>query len=76
MVVARQHGRAPPPAQGGLTVPPRTGPRPDVLARLAEGVPAPQPTRMASPRARLLGVCLCLVTAVTVVIAVAVAGAP
>jgi hypothetical protein len=55
---------------------PHGGPRPDVLARLAEGVPAPQPRHASSRSARLLGVALCIITAATVVVAVAVAGAP
>lgn len=52
------------------------GPRPEVLARLAEGVPAAEQQRSGSPRARLLGIALCVVTAATVVLAIAVAGAP
>lgn len=52
------------------------GPRPEVLARLAEGVPVAQQERAGSPRARLLGVALCGLTAAAVVLAVVVVGAP
>ena len=52
------------------------GPRPEVLARLAEGVPVAPREQAVSPRARLLGIALCVVTAATVVLAIAVAGAP
>lgn len=52
------------------------GPRPDVLARLAEGLPVAEHERASSPRARLLGIGLCVLTAVAVVLAIAVAGTP
>lgn len=58
-----------------MTTSPR-GPRPEVLARLAEGVPVAEQERAGSARARVLGIALCVITAATVVLAIAVAGAP
>lgn len=52
------------------------GPRPEVLARLAEGVPAEQQHHVVSRRARALGWALCVVTAATVLVAIVTAGAP
>ena len=52
------------------------GPRPEVLARLADGVPAGEPRTVRSARARALGLALCAATAVAVLVAVIAVGYP
>ena len=52
------------------------GPRPEVLARLADGVPAGEPRTVRSPRARAVGVAVCAVTAAAVLVAVIAVGYP
>ncbi len=54
----------------------RTGPLPDVLARLAEGVDAPQPEHARSAVARSLGIALCAITAAVVLVAILAVGYP
>jgi hypothetical protein len=52
------------------------GPRPEVLARLADGVPAGDRRIVRSARARALGIAICAVTAVAVLGAVVAVGYP
>ena len=52
------------------------GPLPDVLARLAEGVPAPEPRGRATRASRIAGVALCVITFGVVVASIIMAGAP
>ena len=51
-------------------------PRPEVLARLAEGVPAGNRRVVRSARARTVGIAICAVTAVAVLGAVVAVGYP
>ncbi|MEO2139413.1 MAG: hypothetical protein ABGX91_04120 [Thermoleophilia bacterium] len=51
-------------------------PRPEVLARLAEGVPAGNRRIVRSARARAVGIAICAVTAVAVLVAVVAVGYP
>ena len=52
------------------------GPRPEVLARLAAGVPAGERRIAPSARARAMGIAVCVVTAVAVLVAVIAVGYP
>ncbi|MGB0731693.1 MAG: hypothetical protein ACPHQB_07625 [Miltoncostaeaceae bacterium] len=51
-------------------------PRPEVLARLAEGVPSGNRRIVRSARARVVGIGICAVTAVAVLGAVVAVGYP
>jgi hypothetical protein len=66
-MVAKEHGQAGPRAQGRVREPVATGPRPEVLARLAEGVDTAAPTHPRSEPARILGLILCVAIAALVV---------
>jgi len=52
------------------------GPRPEVLARLADGAPAGEPRTVRSTGARAVGIAVCAVTAAAVLVAVIAVGYP
>ena len=71
----RQHGRpgvSPQPVDSGGA----RGPRPEVLARLAEGVPAGEARTVRSTRAHAVGIAVCAMTAVAVLVSVIAVGYP
>lgn len=75
-MVAAQHVQAAPPAQGIVTDSAPSGPRPEVLARLAAGVDSGGPAHPRSDRARMLGLVVCAVIAVMIIGIVLMVGYP
>lgn len=63
-------------AQGAVSDPGPHGPLPEVLARLAEAAPVPEPVRQRSTAARWAGFVLMAVTGGVTLVAIVVAGAP
>lgn len=76
LAVAGEHPRRPHRTQVPVTGERRTGPLPDVLARLAVGMPASDTGRGRSARARVLGYVLCVATASLVLAAAIIVAQP